>query len=52
VNTLPTQTDADAEMPQVLREPSVAAAEPEPPSNSLTWWYYYDGQSTCEIKWL
>jgi len=50
VNILPSQTDADAEVPQVLREASVAAAEPELPSNSLTWWYYYDGQSTCKIK--
>jgi len=62
-DSLPAQTDGrigashvsaagDAEVPQILREASVAAAEPEPLSNSLTWWYYYDGQSNCEIKYL
>jgi len=39
----------DAEVPQTVRETSVQAAEPELPSSSLTWQYYYDGQSSDEM---
>jgi len=38
------------EVPQTLRETSVAATESKPPSASSIWQYYYDGQSTDEIK--
>ena len=43
-------TVRDAEVPQTLHQTSIAAAEPEPPSNSLTWQYYYDGQFNDELK--
>jgi len=41
---------SDAEVPQILREASMAAPEPEPTSNSLTWRYWYDGQCAAEIN--
>jgi len=39
----------DVEVPQTVRETSVVPAEPEPPSDSLTWQYYYDGQCLSEM---
>ena len=39
-----TSTLRDAEVSQIVREISSAAAEPQLSSNSLPWQYYYDGQ--------